>query len=590
MTDTAPPWEMEWGTPIVPKGAAAPEAKPWEMEWGGAPVEKPGVAEDVAKSAGIGLAKGAIGLAGLPGDLASWANKGLDWAESKVLPESWMEGQRKGAEATHTPLTSEAIQHAVEGVTGKFREPQTTPGKYAQTVGEFVPGAMVGPGGIARKVIAGAIAPGVGSEAAGQLAEGSPYEPLARLGGAIAGGLAPGAATRAITLLPFRGAPASAAEHAANVENLAQEGVPVTAGQRTDRARLKYLEGDLQPELNSQQQEAFTRAALRRVGVDAPLATTGPHGTVTQALNRIGGDFDRLSAGNTLTVDGPLITDLQNTHNAYTRTPGLFNQETVGAVNGVTNRILDSMLHRGGQLSGEEYQTLRSDLSRAARGAADPQRAEAIHDVLGHLDDAMERSIARTNPQDLGAFGQARRDYRNILVLERAATSAGEGAARGYISPAQLASAAKQVYGRRSYMRGVDDFSDLAQSGVSVMKPLPDSGTSQRARVDQYIGHAVRGAGGLGGMLLGGGHAVEGGVGGLLAGEALTPFLEPVVRGAMRSTVMSPLVQAYLSNQAMAGPNRALQLPARERLARALVQNMPQLTAPRTPSVTGERQ
>jgi hypothetical protein len=562
------PWEMDWGTSIAPQ-AAAPSGgqNPWEMDWG---EPKAGVLEDVAKSGGIGLAKGTIGLAGLPGDVALKLNQGIDYLTEKA---------GLGVAPSRPVGTSAQIQHAVEGVTGEFRKPQTTAGKYAETIGEFVPGAMVGPGGIARKVIAGAVAPAVASEAAGQaVGEGSPYEPYARFAGAIAGGVAPAAATRAITPLPFRGAAASGAEHAAAVAHLEQEGVPVTAGQSTDRSRLKYLEGDLSPELNTQQQEAFTRAALRRVGVDAPLATTGPHGTVTLALDRIGGDFDRLSNRNTLTIDGQLIADLQNTHNAYTRTPGLFNQETVGAVTGVTNRILDAMMHHSGQLSGEEYQTLRSDLSRAGRGATDPQRAGAINDVLGHLDDAMERSIAHTNPQDSGAWGQARRDYRNILVLERAVTSEGQGAARGYISPAQLASAAKTIYGRRAYMRGVDDFSDLAQSGVSVMKPLPDSGTSQRARVDQYIGHATRALGGLGGMVLGGTHGMEAGVGGLLAGELAGHLAEPVVRAGLRGAVMSPLAQAYLSNQAMAGPNRALQLPAGERLARALVQTMPQLS------------
>jgi hypothetical protein len=40
----------------------------------------------MAKQAGIGIAKGAIGLAGLPGDAAGLLKKGVDWVSDK-LPE-----------------------------------------------------------------------------------------------------------------------------------------------------------------------------------------------------------------------------------------------------------------------------------------------------------------------------------------------------------------------------------------------------------------------------------------------------------------------------------------------------------------------
>lgn len=70
------------------------------------------------------------------------------------------------------------------------------------------------------------------------------------------------------------------------------------------------------------------------------------------------------------------------------------------------------------------------------------------------LDDAMQRSIAQNNPRDLGGWQQARRQYRNMLVVEKAATGAGENAALGLISPSQLRNATVQQ-GRRAFARGL---------------------------------------------------------------------------------------------------------------------------------------
>jgi hypothetical protein len=164
------------------------------------------------------------------------------------------------------------------------------------------------------------------------------------------------------------------------------------------------------------------------------------------------------------------------------------------------------------------------------------------------MDSAMEASIGRNNPNDLGAFQQARGGYKRALVVEKAASMAGPGIAQGDISPAQLASASKAVYGTRAYERGYDPFSDLSQPGVAILKQLPDSGTSQRARINGLIRAGGAGVGALLGNHFGG--ATEGGVLGLLLGESVG---EPIVRGALRRTIMSRPVQGYLGNQVAAG-------------------------------------
>jgi hypothetical protein len=159
-------------------------------------VGKPGVAEDVAKSIPSGLAKGAAGLVGLPGDIQSLMSLGLDWVEKTARQEGDTEfakriAERKARLAASPPPnllpTSQTARGAVESVTGKLYEPQTLPGKFTGKISEFVPGAIAGGGG-ARNLVNFAVAPAIADEAAGQLTEGSKLEPYARAGAAIATG------------------------------------------------------------------------------------------------------------------------------------------------------------------------------------------------------------------------------------------------------------------------------------------------------------------------------------------------------------------------------------------------------------------
>lgn len=170
-----------------------------------APPNQTEVAADIAKSAGVGVAKGGMGLVGLPGDITSLANKGFDWAAGKIesalgsSPENiaarTAAAQKgRGDMAAGLPTTS-GIQNAVEGITGPLYKPQTTAGEYAQTAGEFLPAALAGPGSMARKVITQAAIPAVASETAGQLTKGTDAEPYAR----IATGLLSGAGATALS-------------------------------------------------------------------------------------------------------------------------------------------------------------------------------------------------------------------------------------------------------------------------------------------------------------------------------------------------------------------------------------------------------
>ena len=183
---------------------------------------------------------------------------------------------------------------------------------------------------------------------------------------------------------------------------------------------------------------------------------------------------------------------------------------------------------------------MRSQLGADARAARnDPYLQEALYGHQEALDNAFERTLnASGNTADIAALRQARREYRNMMVIEKAATGAGAATAEGLISPSQLRNATV-TQNRRDYARGQGD---PARSGEAVMKPLPNSGTAPRQNVQNIIS--------LLGSVAGGRHSRPARCRGWLAA--------PAVAGRV---LMSRPVQAYLGNQVLprrpAGGNRA---------------------------------
>lgn len=184
------PWES-FADPVQDE-APARGGHPWEsfadpVEDGPSKME---VAKDIAKSGGIGVVKGTVSLAGLLGDLTNMGASGIEAASNYVSDQLGADRYKRpsGKSVLDKIPTGADIQGAIEARTGEFYKPQTTAGRYAETVGEFLPAAMAGPGGVARKVALQAALPGVASEAAGQFLEGSPYETAGRVtAGVLAG-------------------------------------------------------------------------------------------------------------------------------------------------------------------------------------------------------------------------------------------------------------------------------------------------------------------------------------------------------------------------------------------------------------------
>lgn len=153
---------------------------------------QPNVAKDMAAAGAAGAARGTTGMLDLPGMIFGAGSRAGSWVAEKTglaSPEEARAAHQMvtgAADATRFGSGDKYRQAAAEATDGatEFRG-ETTAGKYAGTVGEFVPGAaLAGSGSLGSLVKFGAV-PGIASEAAGQMTEGTAFEPYARVGAPI---------------------------------------------------------------------------------------------------------------------------------------------------------------------------------------------------------------------------------------------------------------------------------------------------------------------------------------------------------------------------------------------------------------------
>lgn len=498
------------------------------------PVSAGEMAADVAKSAGIGLVQGGLGLATLPGNLEALGRAGINAGARLVGVEAPVDSD--------TFLTNyNDAKKRVEGYTGKFYEPKTTVGKYARTIGEFAPGA-IGGGGLAARAARVAL-PAVGSETAGQITEGTAAEPFARVAGAIAGGRVPNVAARMATPAP------ADAGRAAAVQNLQQNGVTaLTAGQRTGDNRVRWIEdatamvpggGGRATAMQNQAADQFTRAALARAGIEADRATPQ---VIDRAFRDIGQEYHNFGNGAVITRSPQLERRLDDIVRRYQRnTPPTMQRNAIG---GIASDVVEATRSETGLL-GQQLTRYRSELRQLQRSLkGDPDAARAVGEMVDAFDGALMRSLPR--PQRQQTMQQLRdlnTRYRNLLAIEDAASVAGEGATAGLISPAALRTAVKKA-NKREYVRGRHPMADLARSGAAVLQPLRSSGTAERTFAQGVINSPSTMLSGMAGGFAGGGDPTT------MIAAAMAPWM---VKAATARGIMSGPAQRYLGNQRFPG-------------------------------------
>jgi hypothetical protein len=427
---------------------------------------KPSVAEDVVKSAASGIPEGlALRAQYVPQLMALGAKKLTELAAPAFEPGgslSWLAPGGSGLQQAQA--NQQAVAQATASLPSFNYEPQTPLGGYAKTGTTFLAGGVGSPGATtARGIVANVLLPAAASEAAGQATAGSPYEPIARaIGGIGAAGLtgAASALPRALAVSP---------ERAAMVQTLANEGIQVPAGMALGNRPLSAAESQLGggtygaavENMNRQ----FTQATLRRAGIDAEAATPD---VINKAAKDIGQQFDDVAARNPSIPIGDFAQKAATVANDF--------KDLTGAESPLLSKLV-SRIGDTGNISGETYQSVQSDIQRFARASSSPELRNALYDLKGELDSAIQNGLK--DSADAQVWKQARNDWKNLLVVQKAVSGTTEAQASGLITPAALTRANESV-SRGSYARGRGDFTDLARAGNAIMKAYQDSGTASR--------------------------------------------------------------------------------------------------------------
>lgn len=319
---------------------------------------------------------------------------------------------------------------------------------------------------------------GVGSAAAlsalpGLISYGTPEEKLTSAAlGAAGGGLGAGAGKlvgRALN--PIRSTPNAATDEA--MAAAARIGYRPPVGQQTGSRALQLLEQQAAKNpISASGAQAYgtanalavNQAAARGMGETADQITEDVMAT---AKKRIGSEFDRLSADKAIPLDNTFTARIEHLR---TRVEAAGPFKNTQAVETLDNAAL---VAKSGQVTGEAYQAIRSeltDMARVAARAGNEKLGSSIKGVRKALDDAAEKALS---PEDLKAWKTARTEYATMKTLEKRGALKG-----GNVDPAivrNLLQSGDRAGFARGNMQG--ELADIARIG-NAFRPLPDSGTA----------------------------------------------------------------------------------------------------------------
>lgn len=474
MADVAPPkgW-TEVSSALPPAGwteAASPApAKP-----------APPPLLDALHSIPGGLAQGLASMGGIGGDIVglnSQAGQGI--ANYLGFPKV-AQGIKAVGDAVqkYVAPSSADINKTVQDAAGKYYQPQTELGKYAQTAASFAPAAFGGEGGLLPRIARNVLLPAAGSEAGGYLTQGTPLEPYGRAVGAIAAAI-PSAISDTASSLSANPVSPTVSQLVQKAESL---GVPIRPGQYTNVPIAKVADDVLTrapltgfsdtnplritPEA---QRGAFNRALSNTFGENSPSLTTD---VIDDAYKRLGNIYDTVLPRNTVALDPQLQQTLGDIKQQGDILDTALPKNDQGRVSNTVD-YLSGLLNRG-SIPGKLYQSMRQrgGMLDSLSNDSNPSISTLGSQIRTALDDAFVRQAQGNDGQLLQ---HANAQYRNLKVVDPLAAKA----PTGDISPALLLSRVMAEYPNMA-RGGGGDIADLARIGQAFLKAPPNSGTPER--------------------------------------------------------------------------------------------------------------
>lgn len=254
------------------------------------------------------------------------------------------------------------------------------------------------------------------------------------------------------------------------------EGVEVTGGQALGNEFVKRVEtgpyAGKGARGNESQARQITRAALRRVGINADIASPE---VMSAAQQQFGQMYETLiQRNNGIVADVDLnngLTDIAVNTERLMRTPD-------NVVTEYYDTIATALQQNGGMvIPPDVYQRIHSEISadiRSLRG--NPARTPEL-EGLEAIQDALYDTMGRNGqPEVQAAARELNNRYRNFKIVQKSVGGPGEGVSFGLVSPEKLR-AELERRDPAAYSQGRGDFAQFVRDTQSLTK-LPITGTA----------------------------------------------------------------------------------------------------------------
>jgi hypothetical protein len=446
------------------------------------PTATGGIGEDIAKSAGTGLVKGALGIAGMVPDISAAAHSAANkYLFDPLLNATIGKPSNPEVERTVDPnkvFGSEGLQQGLESVTGPLHKPETTAGEYAQTAGEFAPAALGGGEGLLARLAKQVVAPAVASETAGQATKGTAAEPYARVAAAVAGG---GLAS-ALSKAPEMAAPTVDALKASYKAGIDHPDVTAVTFNPNSLANLHdAIRSDLEAKGFRARREGNTFSDLnelsnanptmaRAAGAPASVADvesirkslgktaqevgpdfrpTSDAAAASAAVKHIDRWFDNLRQPDLLSGDVskavPILKDARGDYAAAMRAENLQTKAANAALQAGSS-------YSGGNINNATRQALRplakNDFAKAS-GYVDPEKEQLSKAIMGNVVGNTARAVGKLAPDS------------GLKAIHHIAAAVASG---GTSIPASLASLAAKLGGDFATTRNVSKLDEMLRA------------------------------------------------------------------------------------------------------------------------------
>ncbi len=306
----------------------------------------------------------------------------------------------------------------------------------------------------------------------------------ANAGLGAAGGAAGAAAAKALGRLVRPVQTQLSPEMAGLAAKAEAAGIKLDAADKTGSRPLKVmrsvmesmpLTADKQRQIAALKKMAFNKAVLANIGENADTVTPELLGA---AKGRIGGEFNRLTQNAQIPLGDDFVNTLAGIESKITpfSSPG---------IKGAVDKGMD--LAAKGPLDGRTYQNVRQVLGKQSSDAfrsGSSEMGQALKTLRSGLDDEAGKAIPAA---DQAAWETARKQYKNLKVIEKTARPTSVDAVEGNISPAKFAQALSQM-DPNGATYGTDGMSELARIGKSfVQESIPNSGTAERTLMQNLL-------------------------------------------------------------------------------------------------------